>query len=197
MYRNIVRIQKVVTGSMAKSTFGFELSDSIGKWSFPAIQAAPSFSSSFPDIFGEKSKIPCLIPCAIDQDPYFRLTRVVAPKLKMLKPAVIHSKFFPSLQGESKMSSTSKDKNVVSTIFVTDTPNVIRKKINKYAFSGGRDTAEEHRKYGGNCEIDVPYQYLSIFEYDDDKLNKIREDFTSGQLLSGEIKKSYLILSFL
>jgi len=42
------------------------------------------------------------------------------------------------------------------------------KKINKYAFSGGRDTAEEHRKYGGNCEIDVPYQYLSVFEYDDE-----------------------------
>lgn len=39
----------------------------LGKISFPAIQAAPSFSSSFPQIFGEKSNIPCLIPCAIDQ----------------------------------------------------------------------------------------------------------------------------------
>jgi len=113
---------------MAKATFGFELTDSIGKWAFPAIQAAPSFSSSFPDIFGEKSKIPCLIPCAIDQDPYFRLTRDVAPKLKFMKPAVIHSKFFPSLQGEAKMSSTNLDKNIVSAIFVTDTPNQIRKK---------------------------------------------------------------------
>mgnify|MGYP006300828589 CR=1 FL=1 len=40
--------------------------DCIGKWAFPAIQAAPSFSSSFPHIFGNK-KVRCLIPCAIDQ----------------------------------------------------------------------------------------------------------------------------------
>jgi hypothetical protein len=49
--------------------FGFNESDCIGKIAFPAIQAAPSVSSSFPFIFGEKRKdeLPCLIPCAIDQ----------------------------------------------------------------------------------------------------------------------------------
>ena len=34
---------------------------------FPAVQAAPSFSSTFPQIFGDKKDVPCLIPCAIDQ----------------------------------------------------------------------------------------------------------------------------------
>lgn len=38
-----------------------------GKISFPAIQAAPSFSNSFPQIFGNRKDIQCLIPCAIDQ----------------------------------------------------------------------------------------------------------------------------------
>jgi len=38
-----------------------------GKISFPAIQAAPSFSNSFPQIFGNRKDIMCLIPCAIDQ----------------------------------------------------------------------------------------------------------------------------------
>lgn len=38
-----------------------------GKISFPAIQAAPSFSNSFPQIFGSRKDIQCLIPCAIDQ----------------------------------------------------------------------------------------------------------------------------------
>jgi len=33
--------------------------DNIGKYAFPAIQAAPSFSSSFPDIFGKDSNMPC------------------------------------------------------------------------------------------------------------------------------------------
>jgi tryptophanyl-tRNA synthetase len=189
MYRNICRIQKTVTANMASNTFGFTMSDSIGKWSFPAIQAAPSFSSSFPDIFGEKSKIPCLIPCAIDQDPYFRLTRDIAPRLKFLKPACIHSKFFPALQGAgTKMNSTQKEGNIVTTIFMTDTPNQIKNKINRHAFSGGKTTTEEHRMYGGDCNIDVPYQYLSVFEEDDEKLERIRQDFTSGKLLSGEIK---------
>ena len=40
----------------------------------------------------------CLIPCAIDQDPYFRMTRDVAPRLKFHKPSLIMSRFFPALQ---------------------------------------------------------------------------------------------------
>ena len=47
--------------------FDYSGSDNIGKCHFAAIQAAPSFSNSFPQIFGERSDIPCLIPCAIDQ----------------------------------------------------------------------------------------------------------------------------------
>lgn len=38
-----------------------------GKMAFPAVQAAPAFSSSFPQIFGGRKDIHCLIPCAIDQ----------------------------------------------------------------------------------------------------------------------------------
>ncbi len=66
-YKNILRIQKCVNVNQVKNIFGFQDSDCIGKISFPAIQAAPSFSSSFPFIFDKKKDIPCLIPCAIDQ----------------------------------------------------------------------------------------------------------------------------------
>ena len=66
-YRTICKIQKFVTFSQAKGIFGFSDSDSIGKISFPAVQAAPSFSCAFPEIFGGKLDVPCLIPCAIDQ----------------------------------------------------------------------------------------------------------------------------------
>ena len=34
---------------------------------FPAVQAAPSFSTTLPAIFGDNKDIHCLIPCAIDQ----------------------------------------------------------------------------------------------------------------------------------
>ena len=45
--------------------------------------------------------------------------------------------------------------------------------ILKYAFSGGRDTKEEHRQFGGNTEVDVSYQYLNFFLEDDQRLEQI------------------------
>ena len=56
-----------MTLSQARGIFGFDDSSCIGKIGFPAIQAATSFSSSFPQIFNGKTNIPSLIPCAIDQ----------------------------------------------------------------------------------------------------------------------------------
>ena len=45
----------------------------------------------------------------------------------------------------------------------------------KCAFSGGRDTIEEHRKLGGNTLVDVSYQYLTFFLNDDEKLATIKK----------------------
>lgn len=186
LYPNVLKIQRLVTYNQARAIFGFCDSDNIGKHGFPAVQAAPAFSSSFPDIFGPNSDYLCLIPCAIDQDPYFRMTRDVSPRLNRRKPALIHSKFFPALQGDNtKMSSSAKE----TAVFLDDSANAIKKKINKHAFSGGRDTVEEHREKGGNCDIDISYRYLTFFLEDDDRLEEIRQAYSSGQMLSGDIKK--------
>lgn len=188
-YKNMCRIQKLVTFNQVKGIFGFDDSTCIGKISFPSIQAAPSFSSSFPQIFNNKSNIPCLIPCAIDQDPYFRMTRDVAPRMGCLKPALLHSTFFPALQGaQSKMSASDPN----SSIFLTDTDKQIKTKVNKYAFSGGGATTEEHKEKGGNCDVDVSYQYLTFFLEDDDRLEEIRKTYTSGELLTGYLKKELI-----
>ncbi len=54
------------------------------------------------------------------------MTRDVAPSLGYIKPALIHSKFFPALQGpNSKMSSSTE----TSAIFVSDSPKVVRDKV--------------------------------------------------------------------
>lgn len=181
----MVRIQKCVTFNQVKGIFGFGDSDVIGKISFPAVQATPCLSTSFPCIFG-RNKLPCLIPCAIDQDPYFRMTRDVVPRIGFEKPALLHSIFFPALQGaRSKMSASDPN----STIYLTDTPKQLKNKVNKHAFSGGRASVEEHRELGGNCDVDVSYQYLTFFLEDDDKLEQIRRDYSSGALLTGELKK--------
>lgn len=36
-------------------------------------------------------------------------------------------------------------------------------------------TVDEHKKTGGNCDIDVSYQYLRFFLDDDEKLERIRQ----------------------
>ena len=188
-YRNMLQVQTRVTCCQARAIFGFGESDSIGKMAFPATQAAPCFSSSFPLVFGGRKDIPCLIPCAIDQDPYFRMTRDVAPKLKCPKPALIHSVFFPALQGAmTKMSSSDPN----SSIFLTDKPAEIKKKINKYAFSGGGASIEEHREKGGDCEVDISFQYLRFFLQDDERLDQLRVGYTSGELLTGDLKKELI-----
>ncbi|NP_001080533.1 tryptophanyl-tRNA synthetase 1 S homeolog [Xenopus laevis] len=185
-YQNVVKVQKHVTFNQVKGIFGFTDSDCIGKISFPAIQAAPSFSSSFPEIFKGRKDIQCLIPCAIDQDPYFRMTRDVAPRINYPKPALMHSTFFPALQGaQTKMSASDPN----SSIFLTDTAKQIKSKINKHAFSGGKDTIEEHRQFGGNWEVDVSYMYLTFFLEDDERLEQIKQDYSSGALLTGDLKK--------
>ena len=190
-YQNVVKIQKCVTYNQVKGIFGFDDSSPIGKISFPAIQAAPSFSSSFPFIFGDKKTVPCLIPCAIDQDPYFRMTRDEAPRLGYLKPALVHSSFVPAMQGaQTKMSAS----DTTSSIYLTDTPKQIKTKINKYAFSGGKDTIEEHREKGGDTEVkddscgclipciqvDISYQYLSFF-LDDDEVRSLIDFAFEGE----------------
>uniref|UniRef100_A0A674A5M2 Tryptophanyl-tRNA synthetase n=1 Tax=Salmo trutta TaxID=8032 RepID=A0A674A5M2_SALTR len=151
-YRNVVKIQKHVTFNQVKGIFGFGESDCIGKI---AIQA----------IFKGRKDVQCLIPCAIDQDPYFRMTRDVAPRIGYPKPALLHSTFFPALQGAQTNSST----------FLTDTPKQIKNKVNKHDFSGGKDTVEEHRKYGGNPDVDVSFMYLTFFLEDDEQLERIRQ----------------------
>ena len=102
---------------------------------------------------------------------------------------LITSGDYSRLQGaKSKMSASDPN----SSIFLTDTPKQIKNKVNKYAFSGGGATEQEHREQGGNCDVDVAYQYLTFFLEDDDKLEKIRKDYTSGELLTGHLKKELI-----
>lgn len=58
----------------------------------------------------------------------------------------------------------------------------------RYAVSGGQETLEEHRRLGGNLAKDVPYQWLRFFLDDDAELDRIGEEYSSGRMLTGEIK---------
>lgn len=61
-------------------------------------------------------------------------------------------------------------------------------KITTYAFSGGKETVEEHRLKGGDPDVDVSYQYLRYFMEDDDELQRIYDAYKKGEMLTGELK---------
>ncbi|AYV80655.1 MAG: putative tryptophan--tRNA ligase [Harvfovirus sp.] len=165
----------------------FNEETTVGMLDWPFYQSAAAFSESFPHLFqGKKALI--LVPYAIDQDAYFRLARDIAPKMNLPKPCSIISKFLPSLTGSSgKMSSST---SAETTLFLTDDPSIIRKKIMKYSFSGGggNGSLADHKKFGGNITTDIAYQYLTYFEMDDARLNTIREGFTTGLITCTEMK---------
>ena len=60
--------------------------------------------------------------------------------------------------------------------------------INKYAFSGGKDSVEEHRKLGGDTEVDIAYQYLTFFLEDEEKLKQIKEVDSYGLFIWGNCR---------
>ena len=177
LYPIAAQIAKRLNFSTAKAVFGFTNETNVGLIFYTSMQSAPCFLEDKP----------CLIPLGIDQDAHFRITRDIAPKLKKFKPALIHNIMLAPLQGAEGKMSASKE---LTAIYTTDSPSEVELKIKKYAFSGGRNTVEEHKKLGGNPDIDVSFQYLKIlFEPDDKKLKKMYDDYKLGKLLTSELKK--------
>lgn len=175
----LVRIKDIT------AIFGIQDTAPLGQLIWPAYQAVPAFSAAFSDIF-KNEKVRCLVAYAIDQDPYFRYARDFAEKCGFYKPTAIMCQFLPALEGDAKMSSTGDGPS--RTIFMDDSDKNISDKIKKYAFSGGKDTIELHRQYGGDPNVDISYQWLKYFMEDDDELLRIEKEYKSGKLLSGELK---------
>ena len=190
LYYNNVLIMQATTGNQIRGIYGLNLDNNIGQLVWPAFQSAPAFSTSFRDIFGNEP-IQCLVAMAIDQSPYFRMARDIAYKLNSPKPAVIHSRFLPGLQGpKGKMSSTATaGATVNATLFLNMNRKQIKDVIMKYAFSGGRETKELHQQLGGDVSIDVCYQYLCYFLESDQELEKIAKDYSNGDMLTGQLKQ--------
>ena len=160
-------INKTINFKQLTKIFGFDEHANTGMILWPSYQIAAGFSEAYPHLFRKKTL--CLIPYAIDQDPYFRLSRDVAKKLKLLSPCSIIGKFIPPLTGTDGKMSSSVSKQ--STIFLTDDEKTIKSKIKKFAFSGagGDGSLEDHKKFGGNIE-------------------RIYKGFSKGDITCGETK---------
>jgi len=164
-----------------------------GKMLSALLQASDMLHPQLKEFEGSKDNkgIPVLVPVGIDQDPHLRLARDISKRInnyskeKFVQLSSTYHFFMPGLSG-GKMSSSDAN----SYIALSDSASEVKNKINKYAFSGGRDTLEEHRKKGGNPDVDVSFQYLKFFfEEDDKKLAEIERNYRSGKLTTGELKK--------
>ncbi len=181
LYDITLEVAKRITYSTAKATFGFQDSTNIGWIFWPAIQAVPCFLHK--KLTGEN--VPALIPAAIDQDPYWRVTRDIAQKLHYYKPAQIHCRFLPGLGPGGKMSASEPE----TSIFTMDPPELVKRKIWN-AFTGGKATAAEQRKTGADPVICSVFQYFTyLFEEDDQKLMERERKCRAGEILCGECKK--------
>ncbi len=182
-YKLALMLSRHVTYNEFKAIYG-EVGP--GKMSASLLQASDMLHPQLPEFEG--GPLPVVVPVGSDQDPHLRLARDVSQRIKEFKFLQLSStyhKFLPGLKGD-KMSSSDP----MSFIALTDTLDEAALKIRKYAFSGGQPTLEEHRRLGGNPEVDVSFQMLKYgLEPDDKKLLKLEQDYRSGKLLSGELKE--------
>ena len=180
LYPIALKVAKKITFSTAKAVFGFGNSTNIGSIFFTTMQTAPAFLPTET----EGRQIPCLIPCGIDQDPHFRVTRDVALGLNYPKPSMLYCKMFPGLGGGDKMSSSDEN----ATIYTTDLPKAVKKKVGR-AFTGGCVSIDEQKKNGGNPEVCAVFKYnYYMFEKDDCKLDEMAQKCRNGEILCGECK---------
>ncbi|ELK36849.1 Tryptophanyl-tRNA synthetase, cytoplasmic [Myotis davidii] len=158
----------------------------MGNISFPAIQAAPSLSYSFPQIFGGEMDIQGLIPCAINKDPYFRMTRYVTPRIFYPKPPCYTRPSSPPCR-------RLRPKGVPATPtppFSSQTqPSRSRPRSTSMCFLEGKTPSSKHKQFGENGHVDVSFMYMTFFLEDEDKLEQIRKDYSSGAMLTWELKK--------
>ncbi|KAK9858034.1 hypothetical protein WJX84_008245 [Apatococcus fuscideae] len=145
-------------------TFIFSDYDYIGGdfyWNITQIQRLVTFNSN----------VKCLIPCAIDQDPYFRMTRDVAPRLGGLRKdeckrpdqRCLRHRHARGDQGESLQAR----------------------------LLWGKDTLEQQLSEGADLSTDVPFKWLSFFLEDDEELADIGRRYATGDraMLTGHVKQ--------
>jgi tryptophanyl-tRNA synthetase len=176
IYNLAIKFAKGITLSTNMAVYGYTHSDNIGLNFYPAVQSAHVV---FPETVGMRN---VLVPIGPDEDPHLRVARDVAEKYGYEKPAVLHSRFLPGLDGR-KMS-----KSKGNAVYLFEDEGAMKKKIYS-AFSGGRSSIEEHRALGGIPEIDVAYIYLKYLFLDPEDAEALSKEYKSGRLLSGELKK--------
>lgn len=167
-----------VTNAMMQAIYGDR---HIGLYMAALIQVADIL---LPQI--EHGSMHTVVPVGVDQDPHLRLTREIARKHNFSPPSSIYHRLMGSLTGKQKKISKREPEGA---IFLQDNLETTQSKIMK-AFTGGRDSAAEQRRLGGQPDICPIFELEAYFSVDDDnELLKIEKGCRAGELLCGEHKQ--------
>jgi tryptophanyl-tRNA synthetase len=178
-YEFSFEISKKITENTFRATYGHV---EPSKVSANLLQYADILHGQLEEYYGP---MPSITGIGIDQDPHARATRDIVKRLpyKMIPPSFTYITHQGGLKEGAKMSASEPD----TAIFLSDSEKDVKKKINK-SFSGGQPTIEEHRKKGGNPDIDKAYEILKYHHPDTKFISKIYDEYKSGKMLSGELK---------
>lgn len=171
---------KKITENAFRATYGHV---NPGKLSANILQYADILHLQLKENFGPMPSITCI---GVEQDPHARICRDISRRLPygFVQPSFAFFVHQTGLQKDMKMSASIKD----SAIFLNDNPSDIKRKINR-AFSGGRETIEEHKKLGGIPEVDKAYEILQLHHPDTKLVQETYTRYKSGEMSTGELKK--------
>lgn len=149
---------------------------SLGFFNYPASQVA--------DILLPKAN---LVPVGEDQLPHIELTREIARKFNRM-----YGHVFPipealvgrvprlvGTDGKAKMS-----KSLGNCIYLSDSPEVVSKKVKKMY----TDPTRIHADDPGHIDGNVVFTYLDAFHPDINELEDLKKKYTKGQISDSEIK---------
>jgi len=150
------------------------------------VQAGDILNPQLPHHGGPKLT---LVPVGADQDPHIRLTRDLAARYRdefgFLPPAATYHRLLRDLTGQEKMSK----RNPMGILYLNESLESAKVKVMN-ALTGGRATAAEQRKLGGEPEKCVVFvELLSAHFLEDDKLlEEWYWNCKTGRVLCGECK---------
>ncbi len=186
-YTFAFELSKKITENTFKAIYGHL---DLGKLSANLLQYADILHGQLPEYDGP---MPSLTSIGIEQDPHARAARDLVRRLpyNMVLPSFLFFKHQSGLKEGSKMSASEPD----TAIFLTDSEKDVRRKIDR-AFSGGRTSVEEHRRLGGDPDVDRAFEILLFHHPDDAFVADVKERYASGDMLTGELKtivKEFLV----
>ncbi len=165
---SIYAFEKIENGVRIRSRKGKEFLKKIESLDFQM-----KFFEEHVDVFGNEWEI----------EDSVRNLEIKTGGYGFIPPSSTYHKFIKGLQG-GKMSSSKPE----SFISLLDSPEQAEKKI-KNALTGGRATAEEQRRLGGEPEKCVIFEMYTIHLLSDTELGEIERDCREGRILCGQCKK--------